>query len=81
MSAGGEITLVGAPAWHTMSAEDVLREQGVDAEQGLAAAEVTARRTTFGANRFAEQQPEPRGGRSCASTRTRCRSCCWSRAS
>ncbi|MDQ1324177.1 MAG: P-type Ca2+ transporter type [Chloroflexota bacterium] len=60
MSAGGEITLVGAPAWHTMSAEDVLREQGVDAEQGLAAAEVTARRTKFGANRFAEQQPEPR---------------------
>ena len=60
MSAGGEITLVGAPAWHAMSAEDVLREQGVDAEQGLSAAEVTARRAKFGANRFAEQQPEPR---------------------
>jgi len=44
MSTGGEITLVGAPAWHTMSAEDVLREQGVDADQGLAAAVVTARR-------------------------------------
>ena len=48
------------PAWHAKSTNDVLREQGVDPEQGLTAAEVTARRTTFGANRFAEQTPEPR---------------------
>ena len=48
------------PAWHAKSTDDVLREQGVDPEQGLAAAEVHGAADQFGANRFAEQKPEPR---------------------
>ena len=49
-----------APAWHARSTDDVLREQGVDPEQGLSAADVTARRAKHGPNRFADQQPVPR---------------------
>jgi Ca2+-transporting ATPase len=60
MTAEVETAASAAPAWHAKSTDDVLRQQGVDPERGLTAAEVTARRTRFGANRFAEQKPEPR---------------------
>ena len=49
-----------ATAWHALSIEDALAAQKVDPAKGLSAAEVEARRAKYGANRFAEQQTEPR---------------------
>jgi P-type Ca2+ transporter type 2C len=49
-----------ATAWHALSVEDALAQQGVDAAAGLGAAEVASRRTKYGSNKFAEQKPEPR---------------------
>ncbi len=49
-----------APAWHTLSVSDALSAQGVTAEKGLSAAQVTERRAKVGPNRFAEQKTESR---------------------
>src|SRR6516225_1307493 len=47
------------PAWHTLSIEDALREQGVDAATGLSQAEAASRLKKFGPNKFATEQKEP----------------------
>jgi P-type Ca2+ transporter type 2C len=47
-----------APAWHTLSAADALKTQGVNAETGLSAAEVEKRRAQYGPNKFAEAKKE-----------------------
>jgi P-type Ca2+ transporter type 2C len=47
-------------AWHTLSVADALAAQGVNAEQGLSSAEVTARRAKHGPNKFTEQETESR---------------------
>jgi Ca2+-transporting ATPase len=49
-----------AQAWHTLSAADALAAQGVTAESGLSASEVTARRAKVGPNKFTEQETESR---------------------
>ena len=49
-----------APAWHTLSVTDALAAQGVTAERGLSAAQVTERRAKSGPNRFTEQETESR---------------------
>ena len=49
-----------APAWHTLSVSDALSAQGVTAEKGLSAAQVTERRAKVGPNRFTEQKTESR---------------------
>jgi tungstate transport system permease protein len=49
-----------APAWHALSVEETLSQQSTDAERGLAASEVTSRRTKFGSNKLAEAAREPR---------------------
>ncbi|MFL5645568.1 MAG: cation-translocating P-type ATPase [Chloroflexota bacterium] len=41
-------------AWHALSPEDALREQGVDTDRGLTTADADARRAKFGPNAFAE---------------------------
>jgi P-type Ca2+ transporter type 2C len=48
-AAGAEAT-----AWHALSREDALRQQGVDADRGLATADADARRSKYGPNAFAE---------------------------
>ena len=68
-------------AWYALEPDEVLKQQGVDPEAGLSSAEVDSRRAKVGLNKFAEAAKEPRWQRSCASTATRCRSCCWSPAS
>jgi magnesium-transporting ATPase (P-type) len=47
-------------AWHALTPAEALRQQGVDADDGLSAAEVSERRASFGPNRFAEAAQEPR---------------------
>ena len=47
------------PVWHTLSIEDALRAQGVDATTGLSQAEVDARLKQFGPNAFTVEQKEP----------------------
>src|SRR6266581_1258977 len=47
------------PVWHTLSIEDTLREQGVDAATGLSQAEVQSRLKKYGPNAFATEQKEP----------------------
>ena len=46
-------------AWHGLGANEALHEQAVDPLVGLSAAEVEARRATFGPNKFAEAKKEP----------------------
>ena len=46
-------------AWHALAPEEALAQQKVDPEVGLAAAEIDARRATFGPNKFAEAAKEP----------------------
>jgi Ca2+-transporting ATPase len=53
-------TSASAPAWHTLSVSDALAAQGVNAEHGLSAAQVTERRAQVGPNRFTEQETESR---------------------
>jgi Ca2+-transporting ATPase len=50
----------GPPAWHTLSAERVLRALGVSAADGLSSAEAAARAGVRGPNRLAVGQAEPR---------------------
>jgi P-type Ca2+ transporter type 2C len=47
------------PIWHTLTIEDALRKQGVDAATGLSQAEVDARLKQFGPNAFTAEQKEP----------------------
>jgi Ca2+-transporting ATPase len=49
----------GAVAWHTLTAEQVDRELGVDPAVGLAPDEVERRRAKYGANKLAEAKKEP----------------------
>jgi Ca2+-transporting ATPase len=53
-STGGQ-----GPAWHTLSIEDALREQGVDAATGLSQAEAEIRLKKYGPNAFTVAQKEP----------------------
>ncbi|HXX76978.1 MAG TPA: cation-transporting P-type ATPase, partial [Ktedonobacteraceae bacterium] len=46
------------PAWHTLSIEEALREQGVDSAAGLSQAEVDSRLKKYGPNKFAEAKKE-----------------------
>jgi Ca2+-transporting ATPase len=48
----------GTTAWHTLSAEDVLRLTGSDASAGLSTPEVEERTRRFGPNRFTAAQSE-----------------------
>src|SRR5437870_6634357 len=47
------------PAWHTLSIEEALREQGVDAATGLSQEEAERRLKQFGPNKFAEAKKIP----------------------
>jgi P-type Ca2+ transporter type 2C len=47
------------PIWHTLSIEEALRRQGVDAATGLSPAEVERRLKQFGPNKFAEAKKVP----------------------
>jgi P-type Ca2+ transporter type 2C len=47
------------PAWHTLSIEEALREQGVDQATGLSQAEAEGRLKQFGPNKFAEAKKVP----------------------
>ena len=56
----GEPSAAGQLVWHTLSADQVLHSEGVDAQHGLSSAEAAARAHRFGANTFAAGQAEPR---------------------
>ena len=45
--------------WHTLSIEDALREQGVDAATGLSQAEAESRLKKYGPNKFTTEKKEP----------------------
>ena len=47
------------PIWHTLSIEDALREQGVDAATGLSQAEAETRTKKYGPNAFAQAKKQP----------------------
>src|SRR5947209_10466659 len=47
------------PIWHTLSIEEALREQGVDAATGLSKEEAERRLKQFGPNKFAEAKRVP----------------------
>ena len=47
-------------AWHTLSAEEVLRRTGADAQDGLSTAEAEVRTGRFGPNRFTAAETESR---------------------
>jgi magnesium-transporting ATPase (P-type) len=53
------IPLEQGPIWHTLSIEEALREQGVDAATGLSQAEAGTRMKKFGPNKFAEAKKVP----------------------
>ena len=46
------------PAWHTLSIEKALREQGVDAATGLSQAEAESRLKQYGPNAFTAEKKE-----------------------
>jgi P-type Ca2+ transporter type 2C len=50
----------GKRAWHTLSADQVLRSEGVDERRGLSSAEAAARAQRFGPNEFAGGKTESR---------------------
>ena len=52
----------GAPAvaWHALTPDEALRQQGVDVEHGLTTAEADARRAKDGPNTFAEAKKASR---------------------
>ena len=56
----GEPSAAGQLVWHTLSADQVLHSEGVDAQHGLSSAEAAARAQRFGANTLAAGQGEPR---------------------
>jgi Ca2+-transporting ATPase len=47
-------------AWHTLSAEEVLRAKEADPRHGLSSAEAASRADRFGLNRLAACRAEPR---------------------
>ncbi len=47
-------------AWHTLSAEEVLRAEEADPRHGLSSAEAASRAGRFGANTLAAGRAEPR---------------------
>jgi P-type Ca2+ transporter type 2C len=47
-------------AWYTLGADETTAKLGVDATQGLTAAEVETRTAKYGPNKFAEAKTEPR---------------------
>jgi P-type Ca2+ transporter type 2C len=58
---GSTATSASSPtAWHAISPEEALRQQGVVADQGLTSAEADSRRAKYGPNKFAEPKREPR---------------------
>ena len=65
-------------AWYALAPAEVTDRLGVSPVSGLSQAEAASRLASVGPNRFAEVAVSRAGGRSCASTATRCRSCCWS---
>ena len=61
MAATDTATTAGpASAWHALSSDDALSQQGVDVAKGLTASEVAARVARYGPNRFADAPKEPR---------------------
>ena len=50
----------GSVKWHALTPGEALAQQSVDAAAGLTSAEVAKRRATFGPNKFAEAEREPR---------------------
>ena len=61
MAATDTATTAGpASAWHALSPDDALSQQGVDVAKGLTASEVAARVARYGPNRFADAAKEPR---------------------
>src|ERR1700741_419949 len=56
----GQPPAAGEPAWHTRSADQVLRSEGVDGQRGLSSAEAAARVQRFGPNEFAAGRSESR---------------------
>ena len=50
----------GGLAWHTLSGDRVLREEGVDGQRGLSSAEAASRAERFGPNKFTAGEAEPR---------------------
>jgi len=53
-------TPVAPVSWHALSPEETLAQQAVDSATGLTTAEVEKRRGTYGSNKFAEAEKEPR---------------------
>src|SRR5215470_12807657 len=47
------------PAWHTLSIEDAVQAQGVDAATGLSQAEAESRLKKYGPNKFTAEKKEP----------------------
>ena len=47
-------------AWYSLDAAETTAKLGVDATQGLGAAEVERRTAKYGPNKFAEAKTEPR---------------------
>src|SRR4051794_1395655 len=63
MASSQASTRVAVPAqldFHTLSIPEALAAEEVDAQRGLSTAQAGERRRTFGPNRFAEAQQEPR---------------------
>jgi len=58
--APGTAAASAGPAWHTLTVDDALAQQGVTAGTGLSAAEAASRLASVGPNRFAEGKREPR---------------------
>ena len=58
--APGVATGADGPAWHTLSADRVPREEEVDERSGLSSAEAAARLERFGPNKFDAGKVEPR---------------------
>jgi len=56
----GPPSAAGAPAWHTLTADQVLRSQGVAEQRGLSSAEAAARARQFGQNTLVAGKAEPR---------------------
>ena len=56
----GRPPAAGELAWHTLSADQVLRSEGADAQRGLSSAEAASRARRFGPNKLAAAKAEPR---------------------
>ena len=68
--------------WHALTPEAALERQGVTVEHGLTAGRGRDARAPSTVRTSSPSRPRSRAGRrSCASTATRCRSCCWRPAS